>query len=156
MLPFARRMLVERRRWLTAREFDETLAFCQSLPGPNIVNMSIVVGSRFAGPLGALAALAGLVGAPMVIVIVIGSLWGRFGADPRLAGAVTGLGAAAAGLVLATAAKMATPLVRRRPFAAAPMIVLTFAAVGLFKLPLPGVMAVLAPLSVAAAWLLRA
>jgi chromate transporter len=155
VLPFARRMLVERQGWLTEESFNETLAFCQSLPGPNIVNMSIVVGSRFAGPRGALAALAGLVVAPMLIVMAAGTLWDRFAAAPRLAEAVTGLGAAAAGLVAATAVKMAFPLLRRRPLVAAPVVAAAFVAVGVMSLPLPGVLAVLAPVSVAAAWFVR-
>ncbi len=156
VLPFARRMMVDQRAWLTEEGFNETLAFCQSLPGPNIVNMSIVVGSRFAGPRGALAALTGLVGAPMLIVIAAGLLWDRFGAAPRLAEAVTGLGAAAAGLVAATALKMAAPLIRRRPLVATPVVIAAFLAVGVMSLPLPWVLAALAPLSIAAAWVLRA
>ncbi len=155
VLPFARRMMVERRGWLTGEVFNETLAFCQSLPGPNIVNMSIVVGSRFAGPRGAIAALAGLVAAPMLIVMAAGTLWDRLAAEPRLAEAVTGLGAAAAGLVAATALKMAAPLLRRAPLVATPMMAAAFVAVGVWALPLPGVLAVLAPVSVAAAWFLR-
>ncbi|MHB8529691.1 MAG: chromate transporter [Caulobacteraceae bacterium] len=155
VLPFARRILVEERRWLTEEGFNETLALCQSLPGPNVVNLSIVVGSRFAGPRGALAALVGLVGAPMLIVMAAGALWERFGAAPKLAQAVEALGAAAAGLVAATAVKMAAPLIRRRPLVAAPAIVVAFAAVGLLRLPLPWVLAVLAPISVAVASRLR-
>jgi len=152
VLPWARRMLVDNKAWLTPEAFNETLALCQSLPGPNIVNMSIVVGSRFAGARGALAAFAGLTGAPVVIVLVLGLLYGHFGALPRLQGAILGLGAAASGLVAATAAKMATPLLRRRPLLAAPFMVLAFAGVGLLHFPLPWVLLALAPISVAAAW----
>ena len=156
VLPFARRMLVERRRWLTADEFNETLSLCQSLPGPNIVNLSIATGQRFAGARGAVAAVSGLVLAPMVLVIVLGALYGRFGGVERLQDAVTGLGAAASGLVVATAAKMAEPLLRRRPFSAGPFIVAAFAGVGLMRWPLPWVLLTLAPVSVAVVWNLRA
>jgi chromate transporter len=152
VLPFARRELVDKRAWLDAETFTETLALCQSLPGPNVINLSIAVGSRFAGVPGAIAAIAGLVGAPVVIVIGIGALYGRFGAVPRLQGAIVGLGAAAAGLVAATAARMAWPLVKRRPVSAAAFMALAFAAVGLMRLPLPWVLLVLAPAGVAAAW----
>jgi chromate transporter len=155
VLPWARRTLVERRAWIDEDSFNETLALCQTLPGPNIVNLSIVVGSRFAGPAGALGALAGLTLAPMAIVIGLGALYGRFGDIGRIAGAVTGLGAAAAGLVAATAARMALPLIRRRPLRAAPFIGVAFVAVGLMRWPLPWVLAVLAPWSVAVAWRTR-
>ncbi len=137
VLPFARRMLVQQRAWL-----DE----------PNIVNMTVVVGRRFAGPAGALAALAGLIVAPVTIVIVLGALYGRFGAMGRIPGAILGLGAAAAGLVAATAAKMARPLLARRPVSGGVVALLAFTAVGIVRLPLPMVMAVMAPLSVILAW----
>jgi chromate transporter len=152
VLPFARRMLVQQRAWLDERDFNETLALCQSLPGPNIVNMTVVVGRRFAGPAGALAALAGLIVAPVTIVIVLGALYGRFGAMGRIPGAILGLGAAAAGLVAATAAKMARPLLARRPVSGGVVALLAFTAVGIVRLPLPMVMAVMAPLSVILAW----
>src|SRR5579863_2491216 len=79
VLPFARRMLVEKRAWLSGEAFNETLALCQTLPGPNIVNVSVVVGARFAGPAGALAAVTGLMAAPVAIVLVLASLYGRYG-----------------------------------------------------------------------------
>jgi chromate transporter len=152
VLPFARRMVVEQRRWLGEEAFNETLALCQTLPGPNIVNFSVVLGSRFAGARGAVAAVAGLMGAPVAIVLVLGALYTRYGEVGRLPGLIAGLGAAAAGLVVATAAKMAAPMVRRRPVSAAPFIVLAFVGVGLVHLPLGWVLLALAPLGVAAAW----
>jgi chromate transporter len=152
VLPFARRMLVERRAWLTEAQFTETLALCQTLPGPNIVNVSVVVGSRFAGAAGALAAAAGLLAAPVAIVLVLATLYGRYGAVGRAPAMVAGLGAAACGLVAATAAKMALPIVRKRPVTAAPFIALAFVGVGLMRWPLIWVLLALAPLSVAAAW----
>lgn len=152
VLPWARRMLVERKAWLTEEEFTETLSLCQSLPGPNIVNVSIVVGSRFAGAKGAVVSLTGLVAAPMVIVIGLGALYGRFGGLERMQGAIGGIGAAAAGLVVATAAKLAEPLLKRRPLLAAPFILTAFLAVGVLRLPLPWVLLILAPISVAMVW----
>jgi chromate transporter len=103
-----------------------------------------------------LAALAGLIGAPVIIVIVLGALYGRFAAVGRLPGAMRGLGAAASGLVAATAFKMAAPLVRRRPASAGLFMALAFAGVGLIVLPLPWVLFALAPVSVAVAWKLGA
>jgi chromate transporter len=155
VLPFARRMLVDQRAWLTEEEFNETLALCQTLPGPNIVNVSIVVGSRFAGASGAAVALAGLLGAPVAIVLVLATLYGRYGSVGRIPGAIIGLGAAAAGLVVATAAKMALPLVRKRPVTATPFIVAVFVGVGLMGLPLAWVLLFLAPVSVAILWRMR-
>jgi chromate transporter len=152
VLPFARRSLVDRHGWLTAQDFTETLSLCQSLPGPNVVNLSIVVGSRACGWRGSLAAFAGLVGAPVVIVIALGLLYDRFGALPISRGALTGLGAAAAGLVVATAARLAEPVLRQRFWIAAAFILASFIGVGVLRFPLPYVLLVLAPLGVALAW----
>jgi chromate transporter len=152
VLPFARRMLVEKRAWLSEPAFAESLALCQTLPGPNIVNLTIVVGSRFAGLAGAIAALIGLVAAPVAIVLLMAGLYGRFGGVGRLPAMIAALGAAASGLVAATAAKMAWPIIRRAPVSAAPFILLAFAGVGVMRWPLAWVLAALAPFSIAAAW----
>ena len=151
-LPFARRVLVDRRRWLSPEDFTETLSLCQTLPGPNIVNMSIVVGRRARGWRGSLACFSGLVGAPMLVVIALGAAYSRFGGLPDVRAALLGLGAAASGLVLATAARMAEPLLKSRPLVAAPFIVAAFAAVALLRAPLPYVLIGLGPVSIAAAW----
>ncbi len=151
VLPFARRALVERLAWMNEAEFTETLALCQSLPGPNIVNLSVVVGARFAGARGAAASALGLIGAPMVIVIALVSVWSWFGARPGVAHAVTALGAAAAGLVIATAAKMARPIITGSPVSGL-ISVAIFATVGLLRLPLPWVLVLALPVSVAVAW----
>jgi len=152
VLPFARRALVERRGWLTETDFNETLALCQSLPGPNIVNMSVVVGSRFAGARGALACVAGLVVAPVALVLVLAGLWGRFGAVGHVPGAMRGLAAAAAGLAAATTLKMARPILARAPLSSGPIVAAAFVGVGLLRLPLAWVALTLAPLSVFIAW----
>jgi chromate transporter len=154
VLPFARRTLVDRRGWLTPDDFNETLSLCQSLPGPNVVNLSIVVGGRARGWPGSIAALLGLVGAPFLIVIGFGAFYSAFGSQPAAKGMLTGLGAAASGLVAATAARMAEPLARRRPWLNLPFAIAAFAAVALAQLPLPGVLVVLAPISVVLAWAL--
>jgi len=152
VLPWARRMLVEKKGWLTDEDFTETLSLCQSLPGPNIVNVSIVVGSRFAGAKGAVSALSGLVAAPVAIVIVLAVLYDRLGGFERVQGAIAGVGAAAAGLVIATAARLAEPLLRSRPLLAAPFIALAFLGVGILHFPLPWVLLGLTPVSVALVW----
>ena len=151
-LPFARRTLVERKAWLTPEDFTETLSLCQTLPGPNIVNMSIVVGARACGWRGSVAASLGLVGAPVIIVIALGMLYNRFGGLETVRDALLGLGASASGLIVATAGRMAEPLLRSRPWLAAPFILVAFAAVAVLRLPLSYVLLVLGPLSIAAAW----
>lgn len=152
VLPWARRMLVERRQWLNEREFAEALALCQFLPGPNIVNLSVIVGSRFRGVPGALAAFAGLVGVPLLIMMACGALYSRYGELETLRGALAGLAAGAAGLIVAMAMKMAMPLVREGQWAPPLFALAGFAAVGLFRLPLYWVVLVLAPLSIAWCW----
>src|SRR5215472_3984087 len=84
VLPFARRAIVEEHRWMSADEFNETFALCHFLPGPNIVNLSVVFGSRFRGIPGGIAAFTGLVGPPMLVVTVLGALYMHFGAVDAL------------------------------------------------------------------------
>jgi chromate transporter len=150
VLPLARHMLVEQRRWLSATEFTELLSVCQFLPGGNIINVSVAVGLHFRGIPGALAALFGLIAAPTAIVIVLGAIYARFQSDPHVVQVFAGLAAAAAGVLVAMAVKMALPL-RRRPvgvfFAS-----LCFLAVAVFQFPLLLTMLVLAPLSILATW----
>lgn len=152
VLPFARRELVERREWLGAAEFNETVSLCQSIPGPNAVNLAVVVGSRWAGAGGAVAAVMGLMGAPVALVLILAALWSRYGAVGHIPAAIRGLSAAAAGLAAATSVKMGRPVLAAAPWTAGPIVVAGFIGVGLLKFPLPGTLLVLAPISVFAAW----
>ncbi|HEV8616192.1 MAG TPA: chromate transporter [Methylomirabilota bacterium] len=152
-LPWARRMLVEERRWLTAQEFTDVFSLCNFLPGPNVVNVSVVVGARFHGVRGSLAAFAGLLTVPLTTVLTLAALYGRFGRMAGVDALLRGVGAAAAGLVIATALVMAGPLLRQ-PRALA-FLVVTFTAIAIMRLPLLLVLAALAPLSVLAAWARR-
>src|SRR5215470_7099142 len=79
VLAWSRRMIVDNRGWMSAQEFNEAYALCQFLPGPNVVNLSVVFGSRIRGPLGAMAALVGLLGPPMLIVLAIGLVYAHYG-----------------------------------------------------------------------------
>src|SRR5271156_756791 len=79
VLVFARRAIVEQHRWMTAEEFNETFALCHFLPGPNIVNFTMVFGSRFRGIAGGIAAFCGLVGPPVLLVTVLAALYARYG-----------------------------------------------------------------------------
>ena len=113
VLPFARRMLVERRRWLAEQEFNEVLSLSQFLPGPNIVNVSIIIGRRFQGPLGALAATAGAdADAARRSCCCSPRCLRAVRADRRGARRLHGVSAAAAGLMLAMGLKMARPIAR--------------------------------------------
>jgi chromate transporter len=150
VLPFARRMLVEQHRWLTEREFTEVLSLSQFLPGPNIVNVSIIVGNRFRGPIGSIVATLGLMLMPFVIVLALAALYARFADIAAVRGATDGVSAAATGLIIATGLKMAREL-KGIPWHIV-MCALAFVAIALLRLPLLWVLAVLAPLSVAIAW----
>jgi len=156
VLAWARRIMVERRRWFTAEQFNEAFALCAFLPGGNMVNFAVIFGARMRGPLGALAAAAGLLGPPMILIIMVGALYAEFGELPALRRMLTGVAAAAAGLMLATVAKMARPLFKT-PFKGgaiiAPLIALaTFIAIGILHWPLPLVLLVIVPVSITAAF----
>ena len=151
VMPFARRMMVERRQWLTAAEFTDLVSLGQILPGPNIVNVSICVGWRFAGWAGILAALAGLVFVPFWIVLGFGVIHATYGEIPRVQGAFAGIAAAGAGLVIATGLKMARPMLG--DIRALIFIALGFVAIAVMRWPLVPVVLVLATLSIlATAW----
>lgn len=152
VLPFARRTLVEERRWMTAAEFNDAFALSQFLPGPNIVNFSVVFGARFRGLAGAAVALFGLVTPPLLIVIGIGILYARYGEIAALARALTALAAAAAGLIIATVIKMALPLVEEGLSPAPLFLLLAFVAVGLLRWPMHWVLLALVPLSIGVAF----
>jgi chromate transporter len=146
VLPFARRMLVEERRWVRADEFADLLGLCQFLPGGNVINLSVAVGLRFRGVPGAVAALAGLLAAPALVVVVLGAVYDRFADHPAVRHAFAGLAAAAAGMLIGLAVKLALPL-RRQPVPAA-LAVLCFLAIAVLRLPLLPALLVLAPASV--------
>ena len=150
VLPWARRMVVEQRRWLTPAEFNDLVALCQFLPGPNIINVAVALGARFRGWPGSVAGLVGLLAAPMAIVIGLGGLYEQYGHIPAVARAFVGLAAAASGLVVAMVVKMAGPLWRN--WAGIGIALVAFAAVAVFRLPLLPTMLVLAPISVAVCW----
>lgn len=152
VMPFARRMMVERRQWLTAAEFTDLVSLGQILPGPNIVNVSICVGWRFAGWAGVFASLAGLVFVPFWIVLGFGMIHATFGEIPRVQGAFLGIAAAGAGLVVATGIKMARPMIGN--VQAMAFIALGFVAIAVMRWPLVPVVIALASLSIlVTAWM---
>ncbi|HXX84847.1 MAG TPA: chromate transporter [Casimicrobiaceae bacterium] len=153
VLPFARRMLVEERAWLTEREFTELLSLSQFLPGPNVVNLSIIVGNRFRGPLGSLAALFGLMLMPFLIVLALAALYARFAEFEAVRGATAGVSSAATGLIIATGLKMARPL--SAVHWQIPVAALAFVALAIVRVPLLWALLALVPISVALAWRTR-
>ena len=118
-------MFVERKRWMTAEEFNDVYALCQFLPGPNIVNLTAVFGSRMRGPTGAIAAWAGFLVLPFCVMLAAGMLYERYGDVEIVRRVLSGVAPAAAGLLIATAAKMAAPMFRS--FGPAPFVLLATA-----------------------------
>lgn len=114
VLPFAYRGLVEKRAWLSPSEFAEFLGISQMLPGPTICNVALMVGHKYAGTRGALAALAGMIVFPFLLVIALGALYQRYGDLPAVRDALRGMAAIAAGLIFATAVKMAIAMYRNQ------------------------------------------
>ena len=154
VLAVVQRELVERRRWLTNEEFIEDWAVAQVMPGPNVVNLALMIGDRHFGLRGALAALAGLLTVPGIIVLALAALYGEFAHLPRVAGALRGMGAVAAGLVIATALRL-WPTLRGNPLgrhASALVGAAAFVAVGLLRWPMWWVVGGLGMAAVAAAW----
>lgn len=150
VLPLARRMLVEQRKWLSEAAFNDLFSLCQFMPGANIVNLAFAFGARNRGLAGAAAAISGLFAAPVAVVLCLAALYARFGGIKIVQHGLNGLAAAAAGLVLGTGLKIARPVFASpRPVFVA---VLTFALVALVRLSLPLAVAVLLPLSILLAW----
>jgi chromate transporter len=150
VLPVARRIIVDQRGWMTQAAFNDLFSLCQFMPGANIVNFAFAFGARHRGVLGALAAVSGLLAAPMAIVLGVAVLYARYGALPVVQHGLGGLAAAAAGLVMGTAMRIAAPVFRGvRPVGIA---VLVFGMVIFGHLSLPLTMGVVLPISVVLAW----
>ncbi len=155
VLVWARRAIVDQHRWMTADEFNETFALCHFLPGPNVVNLSVVFGSRFRGIAGGIAAFAGLLGPPVVIVTILAALYARFGEIEALRRTLAGVSCAAVGLLFSAIFRMLLPLIRKRDLIRLVLLAAVFAAVGLLRLPLPMVLLVAIPLSIAITFVTR-
>lgn len=152
VLPIARRALVERYRWVSPEDFTELIALAQFLPGPNIVNLSVVVGGRFRGVPGALAAFLGLTLVPAIGVVLVSMVFTRFADVGAVSNMLGGLAAAAAGMVIAMAARMAEPLWRQPRLYASAIALAAFAAMTFSGLSLVRIMAMLVPAALALSW----
>ena len=158
VLTIIQREMVDKRRWLTPKEFTEDWAVSQILPGGNVVNLCIILGNRYFGWRGALAALSGILLPPLVIVLLLATAYNQYVHLPEVAGAVRGMGAAAAGLIGAVSIKMMAGLKKNELGAGvcAALIAMTFIAVGLLRWPLVYVVLGLgAPAFAYAVWIIR-
>lgn len=150
----AQRELVERKRWLTNTQFVEEWAVAQIMPGPNLVNLSLMLGARHFGVRGALSALAGMLSAPLLVLLSLAWLYTHYAGHPAVAGALRGMGAVAAGLVIGTGLKLLATL-KHNPLHPAQRLLLgsaCFVAIAWLRWPLLWVLLGLGSLGWALAW----
>jgi chromate transporter len=154
VLPVAQRTLVDQEGWLDREQFLELLSVSQILPGPNIVNMALILGDRHFGWRGAFAAMSGVLLAPLVLVLALAVLAQHWRDEPMVNDALRGMGVAAAGLVLSTALRLVGGMKKNALglAACAVFVVLTAVAIGLLRWPLVSVLLGLGAAAVAAAW----
>jgi len=145
VLAVVQRELVDRKRWLTREEFIEDWSVAQVMPGPNVVNISLMIGARHFGLKGAVAAVAGMLTVPLILLLVIAMIYTRFAEHPAMIGALRGMGAVAAGLIAASGLKL-VPALALNPLGARLCAVLglaCFIAIAFLRLPLALVLMVL-------------
>lgn len=147
VLPWAHRVMVEERRWISPADFAEVLALCQFLPGPNVGNVSVVLGRRWFGWRGSVVAFTGLMALPLVWVFGLALLYADYASDPLVSAIVSGVGIAGGGLFIGTALKLAKPLARK-PWGVA----IAVACFGLIALGRVSLFAVL-PVAAVLGWL---
>jgi chromate transporter len=154
VLAVAQRVLCERKRWLTNAEFVEMLSIAQILPGPNVCNLSLMIGDRFFGWRGAFAALLGMMAAPLVIVLALAAWFSHSADHPLVARALHGMSIIAAGLIAGTALKLAAAL-RSNPLgwmACCALGAATFVGIAVLRWPLVYVLLSLGSVAYGAAW----
>jgi len=144
VLAVVQREMVEKKRWLTADEFLEDWAVAQVLPGPNVINLALMIGDRYFGLRGAIAAVAGMLTVPLVVILALAVLYAQFAGNPQVAGALRGMGAVAGGLIAATGIKL-IPALRRHPLGfgiCLGFVAIVFGAIAVARLPLGWVLLV--------------
>ncbi|NNG21912.1 chromate transporter [Telluria aromaticivorans] len=112
VLPVVQREIVERKRWLTHEEFIEDWAVAQIMPGPNVVNLAMMIGARWFGLAGALTAIAGMIALPLVVVLLLAAVHARYADKLAVAGALRGMAAVSAGMIAAMGLKLSGALVK--------------------------------------------
>ncbi len=150
VLPWARRTIVEQEKWLSSEEFSAMLGICQIVPGPNIVNLAVCVGSKFARVPGAFAAVLGLMLGPSAIVILLGLLYEHYSYLPAVQGMLRGISAVGIGLIAGTGFKMMRSELSYPPMLL--VIAITVIAAGYFHLGLGLVVLIASPLAIYLAW----
>ncbi len=150
VLPWAQRAIVEQKRWLSREEFVELLAFSQLLPGPNVVNLAIIVGDRYFGWRGAVIGCLGMLAVPALVVLAMFGLYAQWSSHQLVQDSMAGMAAVAAGLIMATALKLGLALRQRWKWLA--FGVAAFVMIAILRLPLLSSLALLLPLAVASAW----
>jgi len=123
---------------MSAEEFNALLGLCQFLPGPNVVNLAVVVGKRYQGALGAIVAPLGLLAGPMVVVLLLAMLYDRYGSLPLAQGMLRGIAAVGCGLLFAMAWRMGLAIKGKAAFL--PFTVLVVVAIAWLRWPMPWVM----------------
>jgi chromate transporter len=151
VLAVVQREMVDRKRWLTREEFIEDFAVAQIMPGPNVVNLSLMIGDRYFGLRGAMAALAGMLCLPLLLVLALAVLHAHYGAHPGVAGALRGMAAVAAGMLAATGIKLAAALSTHPlpTWVTLPLAILCVVFVVVLKLPLAYTLLILGGIGVA-------
>ncbi|MDQ7954736.1 MAG: chromate transporter [Rhodocyclaceae bacterium] len=138
VLAVVQRELVERKKWLTADEFLEDWAVAQVMPGPNVINLALMIGDRHFGLRGAAAAVAGMLTVPLVVILALAVLYAHYASNPQVAAALRGMGAVSGGLIAATGVKLIPPL-RRHPLGfgvCLAIVALVFGLIGVAQVPL--------------------
>ena len=154
VLAVAQREIVEKKGWLTPDEFLEEWAVAQVLPGPNVINLSLMIGDRYFGLRGALAALAGMLAVPLVLIVALALVYGHYAGHPQVAGALRGMAAVAGGLIAATGLKLVAPL-RRHPLGFGVCLgcaALVFVAIALLRWPLVWVLLAVGGIACVLTW----
>ena len=138
VIAVAQRELVERLRWMSREDFVDALGAAQVLPGPNVMNLALMIGDRFFGWRGAVAAFLGMMLFPAIIVLGLAALAGHYLELPQVAGALRGMGAVSAGLIVATAVKL-LPAMKSSPLGVVAALLIAgvaFLAIAIARVPL--------------------
>ena len=154
VLAIVQREVVEKKKWLTPEEFLEDWAVAQVLPGPNVINLSVMIGDRYFGVRGAAAALAGMLTVPLVVILALAVLYAHYAGNPQVAGALRGMGAVAAGLIAATGIKL-IPALRRLPLGfglSLAIVAVVLAAIAWLRIPLGWVLIVVGGVACGETW----
>jgi chromate transporter len=150
MSAWMHREVAQVRGWMTDEAFISGFALAQILPGVNSANLAVYIGQHLRGAIGAVVALIGMLTGPFAVVLAVAAVYHRLIDLPGFAAATAGVAAVAVGMLMRLGVVL-TKRVPRRAVAYAAMAA-TFGAVGVLQWPLVPVVAVIAPLSIAAAW----